>query len=85
MNEETTHQPKLETLAEREILSTTGTAWRVREARAIEVPGAEASTCLIFDSGQSCRRLWRYPAEWRQLSAVELLAIMDNPRLNCAD
>lgn len=85
MNEKTTHSPKLETLAEREIYSDTGTAWRVREARAIEVPGAVASTCLIFDSGEACRRFWRYPAEWRRLSAVELLAIMDNPRLNCAD
>jgi len=79
------HEPKLETLEEREIHSSTGTTWRVREARAIDVPGAEASTCLIFESERSCTRFWRYPAEWLQLSAAQLLTIMNSPRWKGAD
>ena len=85
MNEKRSNEPRLETLAERHIHSDTGTMWRVREARASDVPGAEATTCLIFDSGKTCTRFWTYPAHWRLLSAVELLAILDNPRLKCAD
>ena len=73
-------QPRLETLEEREIHSFTGTTWRVREARAIEVPGATGPTCLIFESGKSCTRLWNFPAEWIQLSAAQLFALMNNPR-----
>lgn len=72
-------------LDEREIYSSTGTTWRVREARAIDVPGATASTCLIFDSGNRCTRLWRYPAEWFLMSAEQLLAIMNHPRWRCDD
>ena len=73
-------EPRLETLEEREIFSSTGTTWRVREARAFEVPGATRSTCLIFDSGNFCTRLWHYPAEWLQLSAEQLFALMNKPR-----
>lgn len=83
MNEKLSNEPKLETLAEREIHSVTGTRWRVREALAIDVPGAEAATCLIFDSGKRCTRFWKYPARWRQLSAAALLALLDNPRRKC--
>ena len=73
-------EPKLETLDEREIHSSTGTTWRVREARAIDVPGAEAPTCLIFESDKSCTRFWKYPTEWIELSAAQLLALMNTPR-----
>ena len=81
--EKTVQEPRLETLDEREIYSSTGTTWRVREARAIDVPGATAPTCLIFDSGNRCTRLWRYPAEWFQMSAEQLLAVMNYPRWRC--
>ena len=76
----TMREPKLETLEEREIHSSTGTTWRVREARAIDVPGAEAPTCLIFESDKSCTRFWKYPTEWIELSAAQLLALMNTPR-----
>ena len=71
---------RLETLSERSILTVTGTRWRVREAAVHGVPGAEAATCLIFDGGTVCRRLWRYPARWRELADAALLAIMERPR-----
>ena len=80
MSEERGQEARLETLEEREIHSFTGTTWRVREARAIEVPGATGPTCLIFESGKSCTRLWNFPAEWLQLSAAQLFALMNNPR-----
>jgi len=73
-------QPKLETLAQRLIFAEDGTRWRVREARAHDVPGAEAPSCLIFDAGNVCRRLWRYPEEWTELSDGSLLAMMERPR-----
>ena len=73
-------QPKLETLAQRLIFAEDGTRWRVREARAHDVPGAEAPSCLIFDAGNVCRRLWRYPEEWTELSDGSLLALMERPR-----
>ena len=73
-------QPKLETLAQRLVYSEDGTRWRVREARVHDVPGAEADSCLIFDGGNICRRLWRYPDEWTALPDLCLLEIMDRPR-----
>ena len=73
-------QPKLETLAQRLVYSDDGTRWRVREARVHDVPGAEADSCLIFDGGHICRRLWFYPDQWAELPDVSLLAMMDRPR-----
>jgi hypothetical protein len=73
-------QPKLETLAQRLVYAEDGTRWRVREARAHDVPGAEAPSCLIFDAGNVCRRLWRYPEQWTELSDGSLLAIMERRR-----
>ncbi|HEY2897962.1 MAG TPA: hypothetical protein VGJ12_12555 [Gemmatimonadaceae bacterium] len=72
--------PKLETLAQKLVYSDDGTRWRVREARVHDVPGAEADSCLIFDGGNICRRIWRYPDEWTELSDMTLLAMMDQPR-----
>ncbi|MEP7086470.1 MAG: hypothetical protein ABI884_03970 [Gemmatimonadota bacterium] len=73
-------QPKLETVAQRLVCSEDGTRWRVREARAHDVPGAEAPACLIFDAGHVCRRVWHYPAEWIDLPEPSLLAIIERPR-----
>ena len=72
--------PKLETLVQKLVYSEDGTRWRVREARVHDVPGAEAASCLIFDGGHVCRRVWRYPDEWTELSDLTLLAMMDHPR-----
>lgn len=73
-------QPKFETVAERAVHDVDGTRWNVREARAIEIPGALASTCLIFDGGTVVRRVWWYPENWTQLAESELLWIMERPR-----
>jgi hypothetical protein len=73
-------QSKLETVAERLVYAQDGIRWRVREALAHDVPGAEASSCLIFDGRFVCRRVWRYPAEWSELDDLALLAIMERPR-----
>jgi hypothetical protein len=62
------------------VYSEDGTRWRVREALVHDVPGAEADSCLIFDGGNICRRLWSFPKRWTELPDVSLLAIMDRPR-----
>lgn len=68
---------KLEALAQRELYAEDGTRWRITEAVAHDVPGAEAPSCLIFDSGSVCRRLWRFPDEWQELPDGTLLEIME--------
>lgn len=72
--------PRLETVVQRLVNSDDGTRWRVREARVHDVPGAEADSCLIFDGGHVCRRLWSYPERWTELSDSHLLAVMERPR-----
>lgn len=72
--------PKLEKLAQKLVYSEDGTRWRVCEARVHDVPGAEADSCLIFDGGHICRRLWHFPDGWTELSDLSLLAMMDRPR-----
>jgi hypothetical protein len=71
---------RLETLAQREVYAEDGTRWRVREARAHDVPGAEGPSCLIFDAGAVCRRLWNYPDQWTELPDRALLDIIEHPR-----
>ena len=73
-------QPKLETLVQRFVYAEDGTCWRVREALAHDVPGAQAPSCLIFDTGSVCRRLWRFPVAWTELPDTSLLAIIEGPR-----
>ncbi len=71
---------RLEVVLRREIVDQSGARWGVMEARVHDVPGAESSHCLIFDSANVCRRLWRYPAEWARLPAEVVLTLMDHPR-----
>lgn len=73
-------QPKLETLAQRVVYAEDGTRWRVREARAHDVPGAFADSCLIFDAGYVCRRIWKVPPQWTTLPDAALLELIDAPR-----
>ena len=70
----------METIVERQIFSEDGTAWRVRETRVHDVPGAEGDVCLICDSGKVCRRLWNYPESWSKLDSRELFKILERPR-----
>jgi hypothetical protein len=73
-------QPKLETLTQRLVYADNGDRWRVREAIAHDVPGAEAPNCLIFDAGSVCRRVWLYPHGWADLPDAAVLAIMERRR-----
>ena len=73
-------QPKLETMAQRLVYAEDGTRWRVREARAFDVPGAESSSCLIFDAGHVCRRVWSYPRQWTALPDASVLEVMERLR-----
>src|SRR4051794_35182356 len=41
--------------------------WDVREADARDVPGARGPRCLIFESPEVVRRVWVFPANWREL------------------
>ena len=73
-------QPKLETVEQRLVYAADGTQWRVREARAFDVPGALSSSCLIFDAGHVCRRVWSYPEQWSSLADLSLLEVMERIR-----
>jgi hypothetical protein len=51
-----------------------GVTWWVHEV-AGEHLGYVGVTCLLVVSANELRRIWKYPADWRQLSAAELLAL----------
>jgi hypothetical protein len=51
--------------------------WAVREVSANAVPGATAPRCLICESDDVVRRIWRYPDNWLSLSDEDLLRICD--------
>lgn len=58
-----------------EFVDPTYVQWRVSERDARRDPGARADVCLIFSCNGMVRRVWDYPADWRRLSAAELLAL----------
>ncbi|MDQ6831648.1 MAG: hypothetical protein M3081_22525 [Gemmatimonadota bacterium] len=70
----------LEPIKKRDVVDPNGTMWRVTEAIARDVPGAQASKCLIFDSPRACHRLWRFPADWLGWSDGAIVGLMDRPR-----
>ncbi|HVE79399.1 MAG TPA: hypothetical protein VNA89_11080 [Gemmatimonadaceae bacterium] len=47
-----------------------GTAWRVYEYAA-----PDDGVSLMFESRDAFRRVWRYPAHWRELRDAELEAL----------
>ena len=49
--------------------------WCVVERDARRDPGARASRCLIFSCQESIRRVWNYPANWRELGDADLEAL----------
>ena len=55
-----------------------GVEWAVREVETPQ-PWARAARCLVLNSRECVRRVWRYPAHWRKLDADALL------RLDVAD
>jgi hypothetical protein len=44
-----------------------GTVWEVREREAHGIPGARGNACLIFEAPERIRRVWVFPASWREL------------------
>lgn len=44
-----------------------GQTWHVREINATQRPGAPRSSSLVFECDAAVRRVWAFPANWRQL------------------
>ena len=44
-----------------------GVPWTAREIDAKMVPGSHGARCLILECQEAVRRLWVYPANWRDL------------------
>lgn len=51
--------------------------WTVREVDAHRTPGAPTTSCLICESSDVVRRLWRYPENWRSLPDDELWRLVE--------
>ena len=51
-----------------------GITWWVHEVSG-EYLGTVGATCLLVVSANELRRVWKYPPEWRSLSAEELLRL----------
>jgi hypothetical protein len=49
--------------------------WHVTERDARGDPGARAPRCLVFASPESIRRVWNFPAGWRDLDSAALAAL----------
>jgi hypothetical protein len=59
----------------REFRDRNGVLWSVREMIDLHEPWALGEGCLVFESAGAIRRVWRYPARWRELSDAELGAL----------
>jgi hypothetical protein len=64
--------PRARPRGPREFTDRAGVAWRVDEVSGDVVPAARGPACLVFHSDAAIRRVWRYPANWRQLTDDEL-------------
>ena len=51
--------------------------WTVRESDARMVPGAQNTSCLICESSDVVRRLWKFPTDWRNLSDEDLWRLVN--------
>ena len=58
---------------------TTGRKWRVWVADPRRVPGAPGATCLLFDTGDCVRRVWKVPDDWSRMSPEALLRLAETP------
>jgi hypothetical protein len=56
------------------IMDRGGVEWTVREVRTPQ-PWARGDRCLVLNSRECVRRLWRYPSDWRTLDAEDLLEL----------
>lgn len=53
----------------------TGRPWRVREVLPPASTWTQGESCLLFESADVIRRVWRYPGNWFRLPDVELEAL----------
>jgi len=60
------------------VVDRAGVEWTVREVETPQ-PWARGERCLVLNSRECVRRVWRYPRDWRSLDADVLL------RLNIVD
>lgn len=51
-----------------------GVEWAVREVETPQ-PWARAARCLVLNSRECVRRIWRYPSHWRKLDADSLFRL----------
>ena len=65
-------------LAERQIVDDTGIFWRVTEIRVWDASG-HAATSLIAAHERGFRRLWDFPANWGELSDIQLAELVSKP------
>jgi hypothetical protein len=56
------------------VLDRDGVEWSVREI-ATPHAWARAPYCLVLSSRECVRRVWSYPADWRELDADALLRL----------
>jgi hypothetical protein len=52
-----------------------GIRWRVTEVHGHQVPGARGEACLVFECDTAIRRVWDYPACWRELPPPDLIQV----------
>jgi hypothetical protein len=52
-----------------------GLPWCAHELFVADIPGARAPTCLLFESPDAFRRVWRYPADWTGCSRERLVEL----------
>lgn len=55
-----------------------GVTWWVHEVNG-EYLGTVGATCLLVVSAKELRRVWKFPGDWRSLSAEELLRLPQQP------
>jgi hypothetical protein len=56
-------------------MDTLHVVWCVREREAGNDPGSCGHHCLIFECADVVRRVWEYPAFWRQLGPEALIVL----------
>jgi hypothetical protein len=65
--------------ASRDVADAQGKKWRVREMEMAEADGSVARKSLIALNDMVIRRFWTFPADWRELSDAQLLALINGP------
>jgi hypothetical protein len=60
----------------------TGAQWIIDERDATQEPGARGDRYLCYDSQDTRRRVWRYPANWRELPDPALIQLAQHKPLS---